>query len=297
MEKKVTGYKACALCARRCGVNRSDGQLGFCSASDTVHVNRRELHMWEEPCISGERGSGTVFFSSCSLGCAFCQNREISRSECGKAYTPDELAEAFISLEKKGAHNINLVTPTHYMPSIKEALQIAKDRGLSLPVVYNTGSIDTPEALRALSPLVDVYLADFKYYKEDTAGKLCFYKGYPKAAKEAVAEMVRQRPQPKFKDGIMTEGVIVRILLLPGHVAEAKLILKYLFETYGDKIYVSLMSQYTPIENMTPPLDRRVTKEEYRQLVDYAERLGVKQGFVQEHSSASKVYIPDFITE
>ena len=291
-------YEKCALCERRCGTNRANGDRGFCKMTNQIYIARADLHMWEEPCISGERGSGTVFFSGCSLGCVYCQNRSISRGEVGRLVSVDELADAFLSLKAKGAHNINLVTPTHYVPGIKAALDIAKRNGLDIPIVYNTGSYESEEAFLLIKDSVDVWLPDLKYYKASTAELYSKAKNLPEVSKRLIEWSVSVSGEPKFNDeGIMTRGVIVRILLLPGHLAEAKLNLKYLYETYGDKIYVSLMSQYTPPENMPKPLDRRVTLAEYDELVSYAERLGVKNAFIQERSSASESFIPDFDCE
>lgn len=288
-------YTFCRLCARECGVDRTRAECGFCGASDKMTVSRAALHMWEEPVISSERGSGTVFFSGCSLGCVYCQNRQISRNACiGKTVTESELADIMLSLEREGAHNVNFVTPTHFAPSIKGAITLARARGLSIPTVYNTSSFDSVETLKMIEGSIDVYLADFKYYLERTSEKLSSAKNYPSAAKAAIGEMVRQAPTPVIDNGVMTSGVIVRILLLPSHVAEAKLILKYLYDTYGDNIYISLMSQYTPIGNMPPPLHRRVTHAEYDELCDYAVRLGVKNAFIQERESVGESFIPKF---
>ncbi len=199
-----------------------------------------------------------------------------------------------LSLESAGAHNINFVTPTHIAPTVKAATLLARERGLSLPTVYNTSSYDTPKTIREISDVIDIYLADYKFHLPKTAALLANANDYPTAAKAAIEEMVRQKPTPIIRDGLMMSGVIVRILLLPMHVAEAKLILKYLYDTYGDSIYISLMSQYTPMNGMPPPLDRRVTAKEYSELVKYAERLGVKNCFFQERSSASEKFIPPF---
>ena len=287
-------YKECRLCARACGVDRTR-TVGYCRVGADMSVARAALHFWEEPPISGSRGSGTIFFSGCSLSCVFCQNREISRGRAGKMVTSEQLANIMLDLQSQDAHNINLVTPTHFIPSIKEALILAKARGLTVPIVYNTGSYDTPKALRMLDGLIDIYLPDLKYYTTRTADALSNAEDYPDVAREAIAEMYRQVGEPIFDaDGIMKRGVIVRILLLPGRVAEAKLSLKYLLDTYGDGIYISLMNQYTPMEGMTPPLDRPVTHEEYAQLTDYAERIGLKKGFTQEFGTASESFIPPF---
>ena len=287
-------YKKCNLCARGCLVDRNE-KTGFCKMPAALFVSRAALHHWEEPVISGTRGSGTIFFSGCSLGCVFCQNREISRGISGREITTDRLAEIMLELKEQGAHNINLVTPTHYAPSIREAIIKAKAKGLDLPIVYNTGSYDTPETLKMLDGLIDVYLPDLKYFRPLSAKKFSGVENYPTVARAAIAEMHRQVGNPKINsEEIMTRGVIVRILLLPGHVAEAKLSLKYLIDTYGDSIYVSLMNQYTPMQNMTAPLNRRVTHGEYSELLEYAEKIGVKNGFTQVFGTAEESFIPPF---
>lgn len=290
-------YESCNLCRRNCGANRSCGEIGYCGVGSDIIIGRASLHEWEEPIISGERGSGAIFFSGCSLGCVYCQNRKISRGKIGKKISEDELAEIMLKLKAKGAHNINLVTPTHYAIGIKRALILARERGLDLPIVYNTASYDSIDTLKSLEGLVDIYLPDFKYYRSESAQKYSFASDYVSAAKESISEMVRQRGEPFIEGGLMKSGVVVRILLLPGHLAEAKLSLKYLYNTYKDSIYISLMSQYTPIENMNPPLNRCVTNSEYSELVDYARRLGVSNCFIQEKESAKEGYIPDFDAE
>ena len=288
-------YEKCELCCRRCGVNRAKDERGFCKMSDKIYVARADLHMWEEPPITAERGSGTVFFSGCSLGCIYCQNRKISRGSSGSEKSIDELSEIFLELEGKGAHNINLVTPTHYVPSIIEAVRLARDKGLKIPIVYNTGSYETEETLELLRGTVDVWLPDLKYYKSETAKKYSSAENLPEASRSAIDKMVNMAGEPVFdENGVMQSGVIVRILLLPGHVAEAKLNVKYLYEKYGDKIYISLMSQYTPQPDLPAPLNRRVTIAEYGELVSYAEKLGIKNAFTQEREAASESFIPDF---
>ena len=290
----LSAYKSCSLCQRNCMVDRTK-KHGYCGMKDELFVSRAALHFWEEPPISGSKGSGTIFFSGCSLSCIYCQNQAISRGRIGKNISLDRLSQIMLELEEKGAHNINLVTPTHFVPSIAEAIKAARKMGLSIPIVYNTGSYDSISALKMIDGLVDIYLPDFKYYTEKASLKFSNAKDYPSVAKEAIAEMVRQVGSPSFdENGIMTKGVIVRMLLLPGHVAEAKLSLKYLIETYGDKIYISLMNQYTPMVGMKPPLNRPVTRDEYRQLVDYAEKLGLKNGFTQEFGTAKESFIPEF---
>ncbi len=291
-----SSYTACELCARRCGVDRTAGSVGFCRSSDKMRITRAALHFWEEPIISGTRGSGTVFFSGCSLGCVYCQNSSISRAPVGVEVAPEELARQMIRLEGEGAHNINFVTPTHFAPGIAEAIRISRRAGLSVPIVYNTGSYDTVKTVRELDGLVDIYLPDLKYYRSASAEKLSYAKDYPAVARDAITEMVRQRPRPIVEDGIMRSGVVVRILLLPSHVAEAKLSVRYLYETYGDSVYLSLMNQYTPMKGVTSPLDRTVTNAEYSELVSYAERIGVTKAFIQEGGTQSESFIPDFKT-
>ena len=287
-------YKKCNLCARRCGVDRTVS-AGYCRMKNEIYLSRAALHFWEEPPISGERGSGAIFFSGCSLSCIYCQNREISRGRAGKSVTIERLCEIMLDLQRQGAHNINFVTPTHYIPSVADAIKLARSKGLTIPIVYNTGSYDTPEALKILEGLVDIYLPDLKNYTPRTANEYSSAKDYPEVARDAIAEMYRQVGRAQMDgEGMMMRGVIVRLLLLPGHVAEAKLSLKYLMDTYGDSIYISLMNQYTPMPDMISPLNRRVTYEEYNQLTDYAERLGLKNGFTQEFGTASESFIPPF---
>ena len=290
----LSAYENCMLCGRKCGVNRNV-TTGFCGMTSGLTLARAALHKWEEPPISGSVGSGTVFLSGCSLACKFCQNTDISHGRFGKDVDIDRLVDIMLSLRDQGAHNVNFVTPTHFAPSIAEAIKSAKSRGFDLPIVYNTGSYDTPDALRLLDGLVDIYLPDFKYYTSKTAAKFSYAADYPDVARRAIAEMFRQAGEPQFdSNGLMKKGIIVRLLLLPGHTAETMLILKYLIDTYGDSIYVSLMNQYTPMPDMKPPLNRPVTREEYRRLTDYALKLGLKNGFVQDHGTAAESFIPPF---
>ncbi len=263
--------------------------------SSELYVARAALHYWEEPIISGTRGSGTVFFSGCSLGCVYCQNKEISRGASGIKISVERLKDIFLELSDAGAHNINLVTPTHYIPSIIEAVSLAKREGLSLPIVYNTSSYETVESIERLKDTVDVWLPDLKYYRSSTAERYSCAADLPEVSRLAIDKMVELAGEPVLDaDGMLLRGVVVRILLLPSHVAEAKLNLKYLYEKYGDKIYVSLMSQYTPSDDMEAPLNRRVTVSEYRELVEYARDLGISRAFVQERDSAEESYIPPF---
>ena len=292
-----TEYTNCLLCARKCGVNRESGARGYCRSSAVMHVSRADLHYWEEPIIAGTKGSGTVFFSGCSLGCIFCQNHEISRASVGREVSENELADIMLDLQTRGAHNINFVTATHYAPSIIAATQIARNKGLLLPIVYNTGSFDAIKTIEMLRGTVDIYLPDFKYYRRETAASLANAANYPDVALAAIREMVSQQSTPIIDNGIMRKGVIIRILLLPGHLAEAKLSLSRLYREFGDSVYFSLMGQYTVMHGMPHPLDRRVTISEYAELVSYAEKLGIVNGFTQELSSSGVEYIPKFNTK
>ena len=288
--------KECRLCPRECGVNRLAGQKGRCGAvGEKVKVARAALHYWEEPCISGSRGSGAVFFSYCPLGCVYCQNREISRGDAGKEIPVSRLAEIFLELQGKQAHNINLVTPTHYVPQIVLALREAKEKGLSIPVVFNCGGYEKPETLKLLEGLVDVWLPDFKYVSTEHAAKYSGAADYLENAKAALSEMVRQAGKPVFDiHGIMTRGVIVRHLVLPGMSKESKKILRYLHRTYGDRIYLSIMSQFTPLENVKdyPEIDRTVTESEYENLLDFAMNIGIENAYIQEGGTADESFIP-----
>ena len=287
----------CTLCPRRCHVNRLQGQRGACGMTAELRIARAALHPWEEPCISGEQGSGTVFFSGCPLQCVYCQNREIAAGRLGKPCTTEQLAETFLDLQAQHAHNINLVTPTHMMPRILDALQLAKEKGLHIPIVYNTGGYENPETLKLLEGWVDIYLTDFKYMSAALSGAYSHAADYAEMAKPALAEMVRQTGEARFSpDGMMRRGVIVRHLLLPGQTADSKTVVEYLYRTYGDKIWISLMNQYTPLEwvQEDPVLHRRVTQAEYDAVVDYAVELGVENGFTQEGEAASESFIPQF---
>ena len=289
--------KECRLCPRNCGADRMAGQKGFCGTDTEIMVARAALHMWEEPCISGKEGSGAVFFSGCSLGCNFCQNRRISRGQRGKKITLEHLVELFFQLQEQGANNINLVTAGHFLPQVAVALEMAKEQGLHIPVVYNSSGYEKAKTLKMLDGLVDIYLPDFKYMDAVLAKKYSHAQDYPEIAKEALSEMVRQVGEAEFDSrGMMKKGVIVRQLLLPGHVKDAKNVLKYLYETYGDRIYISMMNQYAPMPAMKddPQLSRKVTDREYERLIDYAILLGLKNGFMQEGETAKESLIPEF---
>lgn len=292
--------RECRLCPRECGARRLDGERGFCGADGTLRVARAALHHWEEPCISGERGSGTVFFSGCSLQCVFCQNYEISSHSAGKEIPVKRLAEIFLELQDKGAENINLVTPTHYVPQIIAALEAARDSGLLLPIVYNTSGYERVETLRLLDGLIDIYLPDFKYVSPAEAKRYSGAEDYFPVAAAALDEMVRQAGPAVFReDGMMERGVIVRHLMLPGLAEDTRAVIRYLYERYGDDIYLSLMNQYTPLPQVKawPELDRKLTGEEYESAIQFALSLGLENGFIQEGGTAEESFIPPFDNE
>ena len=303
MQTQKTSYAPCTLCPRACHADRTEGQKGRCHVDAQIRVARAALHMWEEPCLSGRSGSGAVFFSGCALGCIFCQNREIASGKAGLVISEARLAEIFLELQEKGANNINLVTAGHYVPQVVRALACAKSQGLRIPIVYNSSGYEKAESLRQLKGLIDIYLPDLKYLTPELAAAYSHAPDYPQYAMEAIAEMVRQQPQAEFMpedrteaSPIMRRGVIVRHLLLPGHVREAKKVVGYLHETYGDQIYISMMNQYTPMSEkfVDPNLNRRVTKREYERLLDYAAEIGVENGFYQEGATADESFIPEF---
>lgn len=269
-------------------------------AGEGILLARAALHMWEEPCISGEKGSGTVFFVGCPLRCVYCQNYEIAHAGTGKRVTKERLAEIFLELQEKQAANINLVTPTHYTPEIIWAVQQARKQGLSIPVVYNCSGYEKMETLRMLEGVVDIYLTDFKYMEKELAARYSKAPDYPETAKMALGEMVRQAGGAVFDEkGMMQRGVIVRHLLLPNHLKNAKAVVKYVYETYGDQAAISLMNQYTPLPRMKdwPELNRRVTRREYDRLISYAISLGVENGFIQEGKTSEESFIPAFDCE
>ena len=286
----------CRLCPRECGVNR-DNTLGYCRAGSEPVIARAALHMWEEPCISGESGSGAVFFAGCNMGCVFCQNVDISRGTAGRKITSDRLYEIFIELQASGANNINLVTGDMFLPVIRQTIIKAKSEGVNIPFILNTSSYISIEALRQMEGLIDIYLADYKYAREEDAIRYSNAHDYPNCARIAIDEMVRQQPECVLdSNGIMKRGVIVRHLLMPGMLIQAKMITEYLYKKYGDRIYISLMNQYTPNGHLEdyPEINRKVSDREYRSLVRYAEGLGITNAYVQEGQTADECYIPEF---
>lgn len=287
--------KSCMLCPRKCCVNRYKN-LGFCKASNKVKVAYYSLHMWEEPVLSGTNGSGTIFFSNCNLRCIYCQNKKISIDGYGKYISNKKLGEIMIELQDKGAHNINLVTPTHYVPQIVSILHNIKDNKLKIPIIYNTSSYENVGTIMIMRGLIDIYLADLKYYDDTLAKNYSYCDNYFETATMAIDEMYRQVGSCTFdKDGMMKKGLIVRVLVLPGHVEDAKKIVNYLYNTYKNEIFISIMNQYTPINKcIYNNLNRKITKEEYDEVINYAINLGVDNAFIQEDDTADESFIPDF---
>lgn len=287
----------CSLCPRMCGTDRAAGQKGFCGGGNLVRVARAALHYWEEPCISGESGSGTVFFSGCTMRCVFCQNKEISRSEVGKEITIERLAEIYLELAAKGANNINLVTPMHYAPQITAALDIARKNGLTLPIVWNTGGWERRESIAAVRDYADIWLSDFKYFESSLGESLSKAPNYFSVAAAALDQMVKQTCEPVFDENdMMRRGVIVRHLMLPGHLDDTKNVLRLLYKNYGDSIWISIMNQYTPMcsDPRFPELSRTVSDEEYNEAIDFACELGIENAFVQEGGTVGESFIPPF---
>lgn len=337
---KAKAMENCMLCPRECGVNRKKGEMGVCGQTAAIKAARAALHMWEEPCISGQNGSGTVFFSGCNLGCIFCQNHNIATGKAGIEISIERLAEIFLELQEKGANNINLVTAGHFVPQVVEALKLAKQQGLYLPVVYNTSSYEKVETLRLLEGYVDIYLPDLKYVDSAISSRYSHAADYFTCASAAIAEMVRQVGEPEFvfervagKEGssvefladekkkiseqqnnmifdaaeyqerseageplLMRKGVIVRHLVMPDCVEDSKRVISYLLKTYGGRIFISIMNQYTPLPQCReyPELSRWVTEAEYDAVVDYAIELGIENGFIQEGDVAEESFIPEF---
>lgn len=284
----------CNLCPRNCGVNRHE-TVGVCGAGDKIKLAYYSLHQWEEPVISGTNGSGTVFFSHCNLKCIFCQNKKISTGGYGKVISNERLKEIFLELQEKGAHNINLVTPTPFVPLIADVLQEIKGKELMIPVVYNTSSYENVETIKIMNGLVDIYLADLKYYSNELGLKYSRCNNYFEIASKAIDEMVKQVGTFEIVDDLMRRGVIVRVLILPGHIEDSKKIIKYLYDKYHDEVIISIMNQYTPIEKLKyDNLNRKVTDDEYDEVVNYAYDLGVRMAFMQEGETQSESFIPDF---
>jgi len=290
----------CNLCPHCCGVDRHAGELGRCGMGDQIKLARAALHMWEEPCLVGRHGSGTVFFSGCSLKCVFCQNYQISTLGYGRIISEKELAQYFLELQKQGAANINLVTPTHFVPHIIYALEQAKNLGLNIPIVYNSSGYENTDTIEMLRGYVDIFLPDFKYFSYELATTYSYAPLYRLHALSTISKMLSLAGEATFNaSGIMQKGVLVRHMLLPGHLEDSKKVLNELHHNFGNDLYVSLMSQYTPMpqNNTFRHLDHRVKKSDYEKLIAYALDLGFTHGFVQEGKSASHSFIPDFFDQ
>lgn len=293
----IENLKHCAACPRRCGINRVDGKVGFCTATDKIKVAKYMLHFWEEPCISGKNGSGTVFFSGCPLRCEFCQNHEISEKCVGREVSCDELATIFLELQNMGANNINLVSPTIYVYQIIEAVKIAKSKGLKLPIIYNTSGYENVETIKLLSGIIDVYLPDFKYASDILARKYSKVSNYVDNVENVLKEMVYQVGNVECNEnGLIKKGVIIRHLILPNNVLNSKLVLKWIRDNLGSDVYVSIMAQYFPTHKALDDktLNRKITKEELDSVLEYAESIGLKNGYVQELGSHEEEYVPKF---
>lgn len=294
MDVKI--LEKCAICPHNCGINRLNNQIGRCKSKDTVKVALYSTHNFEEPCISGKKGSGTVFFSNCNMNCVFCQNYEISQQGKGKEISIEELADIFIKQQEKDVENINLVTPTSYVPQIIEAIKIARKNGLKLPIVYNTNGYEKVETLKMLEGYVDIYLPDFKYSDDDLGKRLSKVDNYFEIVTEALKEMYRQTGKAVFNgEGIMQKGMIIRHLVLPNHILNSRRVLKWINENMHD-VYVSVMAQYFPTYKAKGIVDinRKLTKEEYEQIENYLYRLDLENGYIQELGEHEEEYVPDW---
>ena len=292
MDVKI--LEKCAICPHNCGINRLNNQIGRCKSKDTVKVALYSTHNFEEPCISGKKGSGTVFFSNCNMNCVFCQNYEISQQGKGKEISIEELADIFIKQQEKDVENINLVTPTSYVPQIIEAIKIARKNGLKLPIVYNTNGYEKVETLKMLEGYVDIYLPDFKYSDDDLGKRLSKVDNYFEIVTEAIKEMYRQTGKAVFNgEGIMQKGMIIRHLVLPNHILNSRRVLKWINENMHD-VYVSVMAQYFPTYKAKEidDINRKLTKEEYEQIEKYLYRLDLENGYIQELGEHEEEYVP-----
>lgn len=290
-------YDACRLCPRQCGADRNAGEYGFCRQTSVMRAGRAALHFWEEPCICGEEGSGAVFFSGCSLRCCYCQNFELSRENQGTEVSEEKLAEIFMRLQIEGANNINLVTAEHFAPQIRQSILLAKEKGLSIPVMLNSSGYVSLHCLEILKDVIDIYLVDFKYMDASLSHKYSMAEDYPETTKKALAKMAELAPGAVFDErGILKKGVIVRHLCLPGHSEDSKRVLAYVYQTYGKNILMSIMRQYTPVNKNKeyPNLNRTLFEKEYEDILDYCLDIGIEEAFIQEGESASESFIPKF---
>ncbi len=287
----------CMLCPHECGINRLKGNKGRCKCDDKLKIALASLHMFEEPCISGKNGSGTVFFSNCNLNCIYCQNYEISHLGKGKEITVEHLAEIFLKQQEKGAHNINLVTPTMYVFQIIEAIKIAKSKGLDIPIVYNSNGYENVDTIKLLNGYIDVYLPDLKYYSNELSKKYSNINNYFEIATSAIKEMYNQVGKAKFdENGMITKGVIIRHLVLPNHIQNTKNILKWISDNMPNDIYVSVMAQYFPTYKAKEDdlINRKLNKKEYNEVLNYLYSLDLENGYIQELGEHEEEYVPDF---
>lgn len=287
----------CTICPHKCNINRNHGKIGRCKATNKVKIALYSTHEFEEPCISGQNGSGTVFFSNCNLNCIYCQNYEISQLGRGKEITIEELAQIFLIQQEKGVENINLVTPTSYVPQIIEAIKIAKKAGLKLPIVYNTNSYENVETLKQLEGYIDIYLPDLKYAENELGKKYSKIENYFEIATEAIKEMIRQVGEPKLNEnGIIEKGVMIRHLVLPNHIENSKKVLKWIKENLPKEIYISIMAQYFPTYKAKEDnnINRKLTKEEWKEVEDYIAEIGIEKGYVQELGEHEEEYVPNW---
>ena len=287
----------CTICPHKCNINRNHGKIGRCKATNKVKIALYSTHEFEEPCISGQNGSGTVFFSNCNLNCIYCQNYEISQLGRGKEITIEELAQVFLIQQKKGVENINLVTPTSYVPQIIEAIKIAKKAGLKLPIVYNTNSYENVDTLKQLEGYIDIYLPDLKYAENELGKKYSKIENYFEIATESIKEMIRQVGEPKLNEnGIIEKGVMIRHLVLPNHIENSKKVLKWIKENLPKEIYISIMAQYFPTYKAKEDnnINRKLTKEEWKEVEDYIAEIGIENGYVQELGEHEEEYVPNW---
>ena len=289
--------KSCNICPHRCKVNRLDGKIGRCKCDDKVKIALASIHHYEEPCISGKNGSGTIFFSNCNLNCIYCQNYEISQQGKGKIISIEHLAEIFVNQQKKNANNINLVTPTMYVPQIIEAIKIAKNNGLNIPIIYNSNGYENVETIKMLKGYIDIYLPDLKYYSNKISKKYSNIDNYFEIAINAIKEMQKQVGNPVFdNNGIIKKGVIIRHLILPNHLLNTKNILKYIKENLNEDTYISLMAQYFPTYKAKEDkfINGKLTKKEYKEIESYLYSLDIKNGYIQELGEHEEEYVPNF---
>ena len=289
----------CSLCPRNCKKSRKNGDFGYCKLPDYVLVSRASLHLWEEPIISGKNGSGTVFFTGCNLKCVYCQNKPIIDGLNANHLTIKELADLFLRIENNKAHNINLVTPTPYIEKIIEAIKLAKSNGLKIPIVYNTSGYEKVEMIKILNKYIDIYLTDFKYYDNKLGIKYSNVNNYSDITKLALDEMFKDKNELLIKDNLLKKGIIVRILVLPNHYEDSKKIIKYLYEKYGDSIYISILSQYTPTKyimenNDYNELKDRIKEKKYNEIINFALDLNIKNCYIQDMNVALESFIPYF---